>query len=158
MSFIFKQILNNINTDIEDLKLEDINNGLGGAALGESIANISTALGNEVARASNAEISNINGLDSAKFIMVSGLVAHMELKPCRQMIHATLIALIQVLAVIVSQIQTHLKPPLIVMLSRLLVIMCSDINYIFQYPPRLFLILVYLLITQLRLKVVQRQE
>jgi len=59
-------MLNNINTDIEVLKLEDINIGLGGAALGESIANVSTALGNEVARASNAEISNINALDSAK--------------------------------------------------------------------------------------------
>ena len=38
MSFIYKQMLNNITTDIEALKLEDINIGLGGAALGESIA------------------------------------------------------------------------------------------------------------------------
>jgi len=39
MSFIFKQMLNNINTDIEALQLEDINIGLGGVVLGESIAN-----------------------------------------------------------------------------------------------------------------------
>ena len=38
MSFIFKQMLNNITTDIDALKLEDINIGLGGVALGESIA------------------------------------------------------------------------------------------------------------------------
>ena len=40
MSFIIKQMLNNINTDIEALQLEDINIGLGGEALGESIASI----------------------------------------------------------------------------------------------------------------------
>ena len=32
MSFIIKQMLNNINTDIEALQLEDINIGLGGVA------------------------------------------------------------------------------------------------------------------------------
>ena len=37
MSFIFKQMLNNINTDIEALKLEDINIGLGGVALEQAI-------------------------------------------------------------------------------------------------------------------------
>ena len=44
-------MLNNINTDIDALKLEDINIGLGGVALGESISSLSTALGDEVARA-----------------------------------------------------------------------------------------------------------
>ena len=55
MSFIFKQMLNNINTDIEALQLEDINIGIGGAALGESISNLSTALNGEVSRAGTAE-------------------------------------------------------------------------------------------------------
>ena len=55
MSFIFKQMLNNINTDIEALQLEDINIGIGGAALGEGISNLSTALGGEVARALGIE-------------------------------------------------------------------------------------------------------
>ena len=55
MSFIFKQMLNNINTDIEALQLEDINIGLGGTALGESITNLTTALGDEVARAVGIE-------------------------------------------------------------------------------------------------------
>jgi len=35
-------MLNNINTDIEALQLEDINIGLGGVALGESIATNTT--------------------------------------------------------------------------------------------------------------------
>ena len=55
MSFIFKQMLNNINTDIDLLKLEDINIGLGGAALGEGISDLSTALSDEVARALGIE-------------------------------------------------------------------------------------------------------
>ena len=38
MSFIIKQMLSNINTKIEALQLEDINIGLGGAALEQSIA------------------------------------------------------------------------------------------------------------------------
>ena len=46
MSFIFKQMLNNLNTDVDALKLEDINIGIGGAALGESISNLSTNLSN----------------------------------------------------------------------------------------------------------------
>ena len=37
MSFIIKQMLNNINTDIEALQLEDINIGLGGVALEQAI-------------------------------------------------------------------------------------------------------------------------
>jgi len=49
MSFNFKQMVNNINTDIDALKLEeDINIGIGGAALGEGISNLSTALSDEV--------------------------------------------------------------------------------------------------------------
>ena len=46
MSFIYKQMLSNITSDIEALKLEDINIGLGGAALeqaiGANVANISS--------------------------------------------------------------------------------------------------------------------
>ena len=49
MSFIFKQMLNNINTDIDALKLEDINIDIGGAALGEAISNLSTALNEQIA-------------------------------------------------------------------------------------------------------------
>ena len=37
MSFIYKQMLNNITTDIEALKLEDVNIGSGGAALEQAI-------------------------------------------------------------------------------------------------------------------------
>ena len=48
MSFIFKQMLNSINTDIDALNLEDINIGIGGAALDQ-------AIGDEVARAGAAE-------------------------------------------------------------------------------------------------------
>ena len=48
MSFIYKQMLNNITTDIDALKLEDINIGIGGAALKQ-------AIGAEVARAEAAE-------------------------------------------------------------------------------------------------------
>ena len=48
MSFIFKQMLNNINTDIEALQLEDINIGIGGAALGEGISNLQTALNDHI--------------------------------------------------------------------------------------------------------------
>ena len=40
MSFLYKQMLNNITTDIDALKLEDINIGIGGAALGEGITNL----------------------------------------------------------------------------------------------------------------------
>ena len=42
-------MLNSITTDIEALKLEDVNIGIGGAALGESIANLSTALNEQIA-------------------------------------------------------------------------------------------------------------
>ena len=48
MSFIYKQMLNNITTDIDALKLEDINIGIGGAVLEQ-------AIGDEVARAGAAE-------------------------------------------------------------------------------------------------------
>ena len=55
MSFIYKQMLNNITTDIDALKLEDINIGIGGVALGEGITNLTSALGDEVARALGIE-------------------------------------------------------------------------------------------------------
>ena len=67
MSFIFKQMLNNINTDIEALQLEDINIGIGGAALGEGISNLSGALSGEVARALGIESglrTDVNALTS----------------------------------------------------------------------------------------------
>jgi len=67
MSFIFKQMLNNITTDIDALKLEDINIGLGGAVLGEGIANVVSALGDEVTRALGVEsglTTDLNNLSS----------------------------------------------------------------------------------------------
>ena len=83
MSFIFKQMLNNINTDIEALQLEDINIGIGGAALGLGISNLQTALSSEITRASNAEssvmssvISNINAIDSETIRSVAVDDAH----------------------------------------------------------------------------------
>jgi len=42
-------MLNNITTDIKALQLKDINIGIGGAALGESITNLSTALNEQIA-------------------------------------------------------------------------------------------------------------
>ena len=48
-------MLNNINTYIDALKLEDINIGLGGASLGKGISNLLGAFGDEVARALDIE-------------------------------------------------------------------------------------------------------
>ena len=64
MSFIIKQMLSSINTDIDALKLEDINIGLGGVALGQ-------AIGDEVARATGAE-SGLNTDISNLTSVVSG--------------------------------------------------------------------------------------
>ena len=88
MSFIFKQMLNNINTDIDALKLEDINIGLGGAASGEGIFNLSTALSDEVARALgiesglrtylNSELGRAKGIEAGLRSDVDDLTAIVE--------------------------------------------------------------------------------
>ena len=67
MSFIIKQLLNNINNDIDALKIEDINIGLGGAVLGQSIATEQArAIG--VESSLNTDLSNLTSIVSGASI------------------------------------------------------------------------------------------
>ena len=60
MSFIFKQMLDYINTDIEALQLEDINIGLGGVALSESIAENAVDIASLLDEVNQLKLKNIN--------------------------------------------------------------------------------------------------